>query len=196
MKITHKITVAILGAVLISIPLDTNGNAAPYAHTKLKEAEKELQYHQEAERLNDLLFREGTPVHIKVVIDMLKNIDKNLELYYPNGPFTKNDFIALGWIESEFKQYEGGTHGEKGIFQIMPDEFKDFDVTKNYYNVDVNTEMAFRVLNGKYRKYTDYKKAIMAYNGLVRFKNGKYSEKYWRAFQKRKVAIDLILNGK
>jgi hypothetical protein len=192
MKNTHKIILAFVGSFLISVPLDMSINAASFPYQKLRETEKELQYHQDAERLNDLLFREGTPVHMQVVIDMLKNIDKNLDFYYPNGPFTRNDFIALAWVESEFKQYEGGTHGEKGIFQIMPDEFKDFDVRKNYYNVDINTTMAFRVLDEKYRKHKDYKKAIIAYNGLV-YHKGKLSEKYWKAFEKRKIAIDLLL---
>jgi hypothetical protein len=160
-----------------------------------KEAKKELQYEQEASTLNDLLFREGTPVHQKVVVDMLKEIDKNVVHYYPNGPFTRNDFVALAWTESEFRQYEVGTHHEKGIFQIMPDEFHDFNIHKNYYNVDVNTLMCFRVLDGKYQRQKDYKRAIMAYNGLVKTKHGKYSEKYWKSFEKRKIAIDLVLNG-
>ena len=129
--------------------------------------ETELDYYKEAAMLNDLLFREGTPVHMNVVVPMLKEIDKNLAKYYPNGPFTRNDFIALAWIESAFNQYEGGTKGERGIFQIMPDEFHDFNIHKNYYDVNVNTRMAFRVLDGKYKQYPDYKKAIMAYNGLV-----------------------------
>jgi soluble lytic murein transglycosylase-like protein len=96
-------------------------------------------------------------------------------------------------VESEFKQYEGGTHGERGIFQIMPCEFADYNIRKNYYDIDLNTEMGFRVLNGKYKKHKDYKKAIMAYNGLVKFKSGHYSQKYWRAFEKRRIAIDLVL---
>jgi flagellum-specific peptidoglycan hydrolase FlgJ len=56
--------------------------------------------------------------------------------------------------------------------------------------------MAFRVLDGKFKKYPDYKRAIMAYNGLVKNRHGKYSEKYWKAFQKRKIAVDLVLNDR
>ena len=126
---------------------------------------------------------------------MLKEIDKNLLAFYPKGPFTRNDFIALGWLESEFRQYEHGTHGERGIFQVMPCEFKDYNVHKNYYNVDVNTQMAFRVMDVKFQKHKDYKIAIMAYNGLVKTKNGKYSQKYWKSFEKRKVAVELVLNN-
>lgn len=196
MRLPHRISLIGFMVVLLSIPLDSTPVLASKSYTELKGIEKELRYYKEAALLNDLLFREGTPVHMNVVVPMLKEIDKNLAKYYPNGPFTRNDFIALAWVESEFKQFEGGAHGERGIFQIMPDEFHDFNIHKNYYDVNVNTRMAFRVLDGKYKRYPDYKKAIMAYNGLIRFKSGKYSQKYWRAFEKRKIAVDLVLNDR
>lgn len=194
MKLPHKISLVGLAICLFSIPLDGgSANASSRKSSDIAAIKTELEYYREAAVLNDLLFKEGIAVHMKVVVSMLKEIDKNIVQYYPDGPFTRDDFIALAWLESEFKQYEGGTHGERGIFQIMPDEFKDFDVRKNYYNIDVNTKMAFRVLRSKYRRHQDYKKAIMAYNGLVKFKSGKYSQKYWKAFEKRRIAIDLAL---
>jgi hypothetical protein len=195
MRVHHKISLVGLSICLFSIPLDSGLVLASHASAPAK-VQTELVYYKQAADLNDLLFREGLPVHMAVVVSMLKEIDKNLIKYYPNGPFTRNDFIALAWIESGFHQYEGGTHGERGIFQIMPDEFGDFNIHKNYYDVNINTHMAFRVLDGKYKKYPDYKKAIMAYNGLIRFKSGKYSQKYWKAFMKRKIAVDLVLNDK
>jgi soluble lytic murein transglycosylase-like protein len=192
MKRLHKI---ILAAVSISLvaPVVSSGGLFYPESPKKNEADAELAYYKQASRLNDMLFREGTPVRLSIVVSVLKAIDKKLPTYYPNGPFTRNDMIALAWIESEFRQFEVGTHGEKGLFQIMPGEFKDYNVHKNYYDVDLNTEMAFRVLDCKFKKHGDYKKSIMAYNGLVHFKNGKYSEKYWKAFEKRKVAVDLLL---
>jgi len=195
MKVHHKISLVSLVICLLSIPFDS-GNVLASHESEIASIKTELAYYKQAAILNDLLFREGTPVHMNVVVAMLKEIDKNLIKYYPEGPFTRNDFIALAWIESAFHQYEGGTHGEKGIFQIMPDEFHDFDIHKNYYNVTVNTKMAFRVLDGKYKKHKDYKKAIQAYNGVVKFKSGKWSERYWKAFEKRKIAVDLVLSNK
>jgi hypothetical protein len=192
MKTHHKISLISLVLCLISIPLDS-GSVFASRVSEMAHIRAELTYYRQAGILNDLLFREGTPVHMTVVVSLLKEIDKNMIKYYPEGPFTRNDLIALAWIESEFRQYETGTHQEKGIFQIMPDEFRGFNVHENYYNVDINTAMAFKVLNGKYKKFKDYKKAIMAYNGLVKFKAGKYSEKYWRAFEKRKIFVDLAL---
>ncbi len=190
MKHYHKISLISLIICMFTFPLDGGILSRPTAAENA--AKTELEYYKQAAALNDLLFRENTPVHMNVVVAMLKEIDKNLAQFYPNGPFERTDFIALAWVESEFKQYEGGLHGERGIFQIMPDEFRDFDVHKNYYNVDVNTAMAFRVLTEKYRKQHDYKIAIIAYNGLI-YHKGKLSEKYWRAFEKRKIAIDLVL---
>jgi len=194
MGLHYKLSLAGIAICLLSIPLDVVPSHASRVDPEKVGLQTELDYYKQAAALNDLLFRESTPVHMNVVIDMLKEIDKDLVKFYPNGPFTRTDFITLAWLESEFKQYEGGTHGERGIFQIMPDEFRDFDVHKNYYNVDVNTLMAFRVLQSKYQKYPDYKTAIMAYNGLIRFKNGHYSQKYWNNFEKRRIAIDLVLN--
>lgn len=195
MRIPHKISLLSLVLCCLSIPVDRGSALASRATDALNRTTSELNYYKQATILNDLLFRENTPVHMKVVVTMLKEIDKNLIKYYPEGPFTRNDFIALAWVESEFKQYEGGTHGERGIFQIMPDEFRDFDIHKNYYSVDINTHMAFRVLNSKYKRFHDYKKAIMAYNGLIKFKSGRYSQKYWKAFEKRRISIDLALSA-
>jgi hypothetical protein len=192
MGLHHRLSLAGLAICLLSIPLDVVPLHASHGERETAELQTEIAYYKQAAALSDLLFKEGTPVNMKVVVTMLKEIDKNLIKFYPDGPFTRSDFIALAWLESEFKQYEGGTHGERGIFQIMPDEFRDFDIHKNYYSIDVNTLMAFRVLQSKYKKYPDYKKAIMAYNGLIKFKSGHYSQKYWKSFEKRKIAVDLV----
>jgi len=159
-----------------------------------EQVRSELIYYKEATELNDLLFNAGTLVHMSVIVTMLKEIDKNITLFYPTGPFTRTDFITLGWLESSYKQYERGAHGERGIFQIMPNHFNDYGITKNYFDVAINTKMAFRVLNWKYRKHQDYQLAIMAYNGLVKSKSGNWSTKYWTAFEKRRIVIDLALN--
>ncbi len=191
----HKTVLAMVVGV-IGIVVMANGLKLIHqskVHVKSDE-EIELDYYKQASRLSDSLFKEGTPVRVSIVVELLKQIDKKLPVWYPNGPFRRNDIIAMAWLESEFRQFEVGTHGEKGIFQIMPGEFKDYNVHKNYYDIDLNTEMMFRVLDGKFKKHGDYKKAIMAYNGLVHFKNGKYSEKYWKSFEKRRISVDLVLS--
>ncbi len=155
----------------------------------------DLKYVEEAKAIKELLGKSGLKADARVIVKTLKAIDKNVAKFYPNGPFTRNDFIALAWLESAFHQHEVGTHGEYGIFQIMPSEFKAWKVKGNFFDINTNTLMAFRVFNGKYEEQHDYKKTIQAYNGVVKLKNGKWSEKYWKAFQKRKTVIDTALAG-
>lgn len=155
--------------------------------------DSELKYAQEANAIKELLVQSGIPTNIKVIEKMLKAIDHDIPKYFPNGPYTRNDFIALAWLESAFHQHEIGTHGERGLFQIMPDEFDDYRVKESFFDIDVNTKMGFRVLDDKYKHWNDYKKGIQAYNGVIKLKNGKWSEKYWKQFEKRKVAVDLLL---
>lgn len=156
---------------------------------------KELKYMREAVLLSDCIFRERFPVSPTVVKETLENIDKLLPKYFPDGPFTRKDFIAMAWLESAFNQYETGTHGEKGIFQIMPGEFRDFKVTKNKYDLLVNAEICMLVLKGKFNKFPDYKRAIIAYNGVVKTRKGNWSEKYWLAFEKRREVVETLIGS-
>jgi hypothetical protein len=156
---------------------------------------KDLQYYKESTLLTDCIYREGTPVSTKTIKETLETIDKLLPKYFPNGPYRREDFIAMGWLESGFNQFEIGTHGEKGIFQIMPDEFNSNSVKLNKYDIETNTQMCMLVLKDKYAKFPDYKKAIIAYNGVIRTKKGKWNEKYWKAFEKRKSVVDTLFNS-
>src|ERR1035438_4810087 len=106
MRLHHKMSLAGLLISLFSIPLDSGLVMASRSELTVKQVRTELAYYEQAGILNDLLFKEGIPVHMTVVVSMLKEIDKNMVRYFPEGPYTRNDFIALAWIESEFKQYE------------------------------------------------------------------------------------------
>jgi len=89
MRIHHKISLAGLVICFLSIPLDS-GLVLASRSTEAAKIQTELTYYKQAAILNDLLFREGLPVHMVIVVEMLKEIDKNLIKYYPNGPFTRN----------------------------------------------------------------------------------------------------------
>jgi len=160
-----------------------------------KENQMEDKYLRESVLLSDCIFREHLPVSPTVIKEMLQQIDVLLPKYFPNGPYTREDFIAMGWLESAFNQYETGTHGEKGIFQIMPGEFRECRVKKNKYDIAVNTELCMYVLKTKFDKYPDYKKGIIAYNGVIKNKRGKWNEKYWKAFEKRRSVIETLFNS-
>jgi hypothetical protein len=190
-----KFKLAFLSLILFtpSLIIGEDASIRVRSYSEATELHENLTYEGQAIVLSQLLLKEKTKVNKEVVIQMLKAIDLNMPKFFPNGPFTRNDFIAMAWLESEFRQFEEGTSGEKGIFQIMPDEFEAYGVKKYFYGVNTNTKMAFRVLSGKYQRWKDYKKAIIAYNGVVRLKNGKWSEKYWKAFLKRKEKVDSVL---
>ena len=105
-------------------------------------------------------------------------------------PYKENDRLKHNIIGTlDHNKEKNPDDVAMSLMEIFP------GIIENYYNVDVNTEMGFRVLDEKYKKQRDYKKAIMAYNGLIRFKSGHYSQKYWKAFLKRRIAIDLVLGA-
>jgi len=137
-----KRTVALFGLCLMMVP--SSYAATPNSNASVEDAK----YLEQAIALKHLLVSKHIVANTRVIVKTLKAIDRNLPKFFPNGPFTRNDFIALAWLESGFTQYEEGTRGDRGLFQIMPDEFVSCHVKKNFYDIDINTKMAFRVLNG------------------------------------------------
>lgn len=155
--------------------------------------ENKLKYYEEAERLDEYYSRNDIQARSMVIRETLQAIDTYLPQYFPNGPYTRRDLIAMAMVESGFDQYLVGTHKEFGIFQIMPEACKDAGVRRNQFDIKVNTELALTVLSWKYQEHPDYKVAIIAYNGLVK-KSGKLSEAYWKKFIKARKAVDDLLS--
>lgn len=165
--------------------------------------QEEQVYVDRASRIVDYYYRQGTPVRFSVVKKTLEAIDYYLPHYFPDGPFTNKDLIAMAMVESSFQQYLVGTSGEKGIFQIMEDMSNAMGVKKNQFDIETNTELGLFVLKEKYNQFPDYRKAIIAYNGVVIHttvsKNGKqievWNDKYWKAFSKAKTDLDIMLKA-
>ena len=151
---------------------------------------------EEALLIHYRLQQDGLPTTVAVIEHALAAVDKYLPTYFPDGPFHRDDLIAMAWLESGFHQHEIGTHGERGLYQIMPDEFAEAHITKDFYDIDVQTRMVLHVLRYKRSRWHDYKLTIQAYNGIVRMRDGSWSEKYWRAFVKRKIAVDELLGDR
>lgn len=131
-------------------------------------------------------------VDVNVIEATLVAIDRYRLKYFPEQQFSKQDFIALAMVESNFHQYEVGSSGEVGIFQIMKHSIpKSID---NPFEIRTNTRLCMKVLSWKWAEQHDYKKAIIAYNGVVRMKKqgGAWNEKYWRMFQKRKAVLNSL----
>lgn len=122
-------------------------------------------------------------VPISDIRAVLHEIDRDLPRYFPHGPFTREDFISLAMTESAFNKHCMGTSGERGVFQVMP----------SYYgnrpdSIRINTELAFRVLKGKYREHPDRRRAIIAYNGYL-VRRGRLLDGYWVRFNRHRARV-------
>lgn len=158
---------------------------------------KELQYVEDASRIIDYYYKEKICMRFRTVRKMLEAIDRYIPSYFPEGPFTRNDFIALALTEtSNLNQYTTGSCGEYGLFQIMPEMCKAKGVKRNHFDIFVNTELAMFVLKDKYKKHQDYYKAIIAYNGvIIDPKTQRWRDKYWKRFLDYRKDVDIIFGG-
>lgn len=171
----HRATISILILVIL---LSLNGGEILYSLPDTysnQEMAKRIQCYYEAQ---------SRSVNCKTIEATLNAIDLYLKYYFPNGPFCKQDFVAIAMLESDFNQYELGKSGERGIFQIMDCSIPK--TVKNPFNINTNTALAMQVMQHKFNRHKDYKKAVIAYNGVVRLPNNKWSEKYWKYFRKYK----------
>lgn len=135
-----------------------------------------------AHQIARVLKREGARPNVAIIAKTIREIDRNIPKYFPKGPFTREDFIAIAMTESRFNKHCVGSSGEKGIFQVMPMHW-----TKgNPSDVAVNTQLAFQVMSGKlHEHHGDKRKAVIGFNGYV-VRNGKLIDRYWLAFLKQR----------
>lgn len=141
-------------------------------------AQKPDAAHVRAMQIAKVLKREGANPNPHVIAETIREIDKNRKVFFPHGPFTREDFIAIAMTESRFNPRCRGAAGDTGIFQVIgstPD-------------IKRNTRDAFRVMASKYREHHDRRKAIIGYNGYI-VHNGKLRDTYWLAFLKQKSRI-------
>lgn len=187
-KISITLVILILGVILLRQVFSLE--------KKIEELIKEKQCLTEVFQINEYYFKKNVSVNVRVIKETILAIDKYLPKYFPEGPFNRYDLIALAMTESNFYQYCIGTSGEKGIFQIMPESCRNFGAYKNEFDIEVNTQMALFILKQKYDHFKDYKKAIIAYNGVVIQKNNTWSEKYWKRFISFRNTLEIILEKK
>lgn len=129
----------------------------------------------------------------RVIEHVLRSIDEQLPKYFPNGPFNREDFIAIAMLESDFHQFELGTSGERGIFQIMKQHVRSEKTWEKMYNIDVNTSYSMKIMLDKYNERKDFRKTIIAYNGYVVNRRGQLITKYWRTYLKHKEIVHEVL---
>ena len=160
----------------------------------VRERIQEARYIKEASAIVDYCYRNNEPTRFEVALELLKAVDQYLPGYFADGPYTRTDFIALALTESPgLDQYQVGSAGEKGIFQIMQNMVNAMGVKKNYFEIKTNTELAMFVLKEKFTEHKDYRTSIIAYNGLIK-KNGVIVDKYWRRFSKIRKDAEMLLS--
>lgn len=137
-----------------------------------------------AQRIHRILVREGSKVPVTDIKWVLDEIDRNLALFFPRGPFTKSDLIAIAMTESRFNRHCVGTSGERGVFQVMPGYHHAGDLSA----IPLNTRLAFLILRQKLKEHKDKRRAIIAYNGFKIYR-GKLRDSYWIAVNKQRQRI-------
>lgn len=172
----------VLVALLLVGNLSTvigSSELSPSAETNKSVAKRIVEYYKGT----------GDAVDVTTVEQTLNAIDKNLPRYFPKQQFSRQDFIALAMLESEFNLYEVGSSGEIGVFQIMQSAIPRR--IKNPFEINTNTRLCMKVLGWKWSEQMDYKRSIIAYNGIVRLRHrhGAWNETYWKRFQKRKTVL-------
>ena len=183
----------IIGLLIIGGNISKRYHDFTQAGHILPKVQLELKYYREAEEINDYYARFGVVTRVDIIKQTLKAIDKLLPKYFPDGPYERKDLLAIAMVESAFDKFLVGKAKEYGIFQIMPESCKWMGITKNQFEVEVNTELALFVLKKKFDEHQNYKIAIIGYNGIVK-RRGKLSEKYWDKFIRFRRALDDILS--
>ena len=118
--------------------------------------------------------------------------EKYVKLYFPTGPFTKFDLLAIAKYESDFDLRCIGKAGEHGAFQILDwkDALQQIGKSRaDIFDPYINTECGCLVLKEKYSHTKDFKMAIIAYNGICKLEDGTISEVYYERFLKAKQYI-------
>lgn len=172
----------------------TNQRAAKFMeemNTLVKMTQAEMFRDQLAGFLTDALSEENAHVDF---FDMVKVVEcsQKYAVELSSLPFTYKDLIAIGWLESDFNVKAEGTHGERGIWQILSwrrylQEIHRWDA----YDIDNNCRMAVMELKDKYAEKGNYKDAIIAYNGWV-IKDGGVRTTYYNSFMIRRRKVDSL----
>ena len=138
-----------------------------------------------------------TNIDAGIVEEVIESAIKYNNIYFPHGPYSYKDIVAVAIIESEFNKFLVGNSGEKGIFQILSpkEEFEEMKMhDANIFDIDVNTHVAYHVLKKKFNKYNDYYMGVIAYNGVRKLDNNTISRKYWDRFESARKNMDILLD--
>jgi hypothetical protein len=179
--------------ILFLIGLASFGNPTP---TITPSEDRKLFRTMVAQEIDGYYQRKGINTSAETIWSVVDEADKKLPEYFPDGTVTLEHVLAIAMCESAFIQRAIGPMGEKGIFQILRP--KDALIGMGKPNADpfdprVNTEMGVWILSKKYSVNPSLKRAIIAYNGIVRSADGKWNETYWHRFSEKDTIIKMLI---
>lgn len=148
-----------------------------------------------AQAIDDQYHRLGMRTSSKIVWDIIQEANSILPSYFPNNEIDLLDVLAIASCESQFYEKTKGTKGEIGLFQLLDAKTELTLIGKpdgNPWDPRISTHLGISHLAGKYQKYQDRRKAIIAYNGVIRYKDGTWEERYWRYFTKKRQEMEKI----
>jgi hypothetical protein len=172
----------------------TNQRAAKFMEEMnmlIKMTRTELFRDQLAGLLIDALAEENARIDFADMVKIVESSQKYAAML-SSCPFTYKDILAIGWLESDFKRDAVGSHGERGIWQILAwKQYLSRIHRWDAYDIDTNCCMSVMELKDKYADKGNYKDAIIAYNGWV-IKDGEVRTTYYNAFMTRKHKVEAL----
>ncbi len=150
-----------------------------------------------AHEIDAFYYKRGIRTDAEVIWEVIDEISIQLPKVFPDGPFVLSDIITIASHESNFKKNAVAKHGERGIFQILDWKGGLKAIGKpngDAFDPRTSVRMGLHVLRQKYDRFKNYRKSIIAYNGVVLEENRQWDETYWNLFVTRKKIIRGLMN--
>lgn len=169
---------ALAGAILF-LAATTGGDAKkPYADVL-------------AERVRASYSQIGVRIDSAVLLKIIHTAKEELPQAFPDGSIDLSHVLAICAVESQFYPMAKGGLKEVGLFQILRPK-KALNALSlegfNPFDVETNTLMGIHVLRDKYLRYKNVTKAIIAYNGVVKKRDG-WDKTYLLKFRRQHARI-------
>ena len=134
--------------------------------------------------------------HRNDVIESINAIHRFLpQVMGPEYPFDVLDVIAIILVESEFNPNAISHKNAKGLMQLVDTKkyIKRIDGKRDPFDINCNIYGGLLCLKDKYDVWKDKEKAIMAYYGVIKKKDGTWSTCYLDKVSKTRSTIEDII---
>jgi len=113
-------------------------------------------------------------------------------------PFDTNDILAIIMVESRFNPKAISHKNARGIMQIIDPKahIKKIDGVEDPFDIKCSVYGGLLCLKEKFDYTKDKRKAIIAYNGIVKNKDGTWNDKYYKKFITTRQLIEKITEEK